>query len=284
MKLTVGIGQFAPALGDVERNLAKIEELCVEAKHADAELLILPELALTGYTLKDMVPVVAQTLDSPIIRKLRDLSREVELVCGFAEESSDYRFYNAAAYFQNGAIRHVHRKVYLPTYGMFEEYRYFASGERIRSFDTPFGRAAILICEDLWHPSTSYITAQDGCDLLIVPSCSPARGLDHDEDLYSVKAWRTLNRMNAHFYGQYVAFANRIGYEDGVGFWGGSEIIAPDGELVARAEQFQPELLIATLTTEHLKRARVVSPLLRDERLDITLRELDRIQRQRMEP
>ena len=281
MRFTVGIAQFAPFLGDLDRNVEKIEALFDRARREEIELLILPELALTGYTLKDMVPAVAQRLDSPLIRKLCAASRDFALVFGFVEESEDYRFFNAAAYVEEGAIRHVHRKVYLPTYGMFEEIRYFAAGDRIRSFETRFGRAALLICEDLWHPSTAYIAAQDGCDLLVGLACSPARGVHDEGDLYSAKAWQTLNRMYAHFFAQYVVFANRVGYEDGIGFWGGSEIVGPDGEVVAAAPRFEEELLIATLTTEEVRRARIISPFLRDERLDITLRELRRVERER---
>jgi predicted amidohydrolase len=281
MKYTIGIAQFAPALGDVSRNLATIETAVTEARGLD--LLVLPELALTGYTLKDMVSTVAQRLDSPVMRKLAAISESVPLIVGFIEESDDYRYYNAAAYFESGNLVHVHRKIYLPTYGMFDEYRYMASGDRIRAFDTRIGRMAILICEDLWHPSTAYVAAQDGSSLLIGIACSPARGAQDDLQLYSSKAWQTLNRMYAHFFTEYVVFANRVGYEDGVGFWGGSEVIDPEGEVIARAPFFEEQLLLAPLTTERIRRARVISPFLRDERLDLTLRELERIYRQRAE-
>jgi predicted amidohydrolase len=283
MNATLGIYQFAPALGDVERNLATVETAVEAAHNAGVDLLVLPELALTGYTLKDMVPAVAQRLDSPLVRKLASLSERVSLVAGFVEESSDYRYYNAAAYFEGGRVVHVHRKVYLPTYGMFDEYRYMASGDRIRAFNTRFGRLAMLVCEDLWHPSTAYLTALDGASCLVGVACSPARGAQDDIQLYSSLAWQTLNRMYAHFFTAYVVFANRVGYEDGVGFWGGSEVVDPEGVVIARAPLFQEHFLTATLNADRVRRARIVSPFLRDERVDLTLRELERIHRAQTE-
>ncbi|MBT3267927.1 carbon-nitrogen hydrolase [Candidatus Poribacteria bacterium] len=282
MPLRVGISQFAPTLGDLDRNLALIEARIERGREENVDLLVFPELALTGYTLKDMAPTVAQRRDSVIIRKLAAASDEMSVVVGFVEESDDYRLYNAAGYFENGKLRHVHRKVYLPTYGMFEETRYLASGDRIRAFDTKHGRMAMLICEDMWHPSAPYITSQDGCEVLIGVASSPARGVQEDDDIYSAKAWRALNRVYAHFFGQYVVFANRVGFEDGVAYWGGSEIVGPGGEVVARAAQLEEEFLVGSISSQRVRRARIVSPLLRDERLDLTMRELERIQGERM--
>lgn len=282
MPLRVGIAQFAPSLGDVDRNLGLIEERVERGREEGLGLLVFPELALTGYTLKDMVPTVAQRRDSSTIRKLAAASKELSVVVGFVEESDDYRFYNAVAYFEDGELRHVHRKVYLPTYGMFEENRYLASGDRVQAFDTGHGRMAMLICEDMWHPSAPYIASQDGCQVLIGVASSPARGVQEDDDVYSAKAWQALNHVYAHFFGQYVVFANRVGFEDGVAYWGGSEIVGPGGEVVARAAQLEEELLIGVLSSERVRRARIISPLLRDERLDVTMRELARIQSERM--
>ena len=281
MEWRVGITQFAPVLGDVERNLGRILELMADARRERCDLLVVPELALTGYTLKDMVPEVAQRLDSAALGELCQATRDIDLVVGFVEESADYRYYNAGAYLRGREIIHVHRKAYLPTYGMFDEARYFAAGSEIRAFDTPFGPAAILICEDLWHPSAPYIVAQDGCDLLIGIACSPARGLRSDRELYSAQAWRTLNQMYAHFFSQYVVFANRVGFEDGVGFWGGSEVVDPDGEAIAEAQRFEDELLVADISSDQVRRTRTTSPLLRDERFELTLRELRRIDEKR---
>ena len=283
MSLLVGVAQFAPALGDIDKNLRLIEERVERARREGVDLLVFPELALTGYTLKDMAPTVAQRLDSPMLQKIAKASVGMSIVVGFVEESADYRFYNSVAYFEDGDIRHVHRKVYLPTYGMFDETRYLAAGDRIQAFDTRHGRMAMLICEDMWHPSAPFVASQDGCEVLIGVASSPARGVQEDDDVYSAKAWHALNHVYAHFFGQYVVFANRVGFEDGVAYWGGSEIIGPGGEVVARAPQLEEHLLTGSISSQHVRRARIISPLLRDERLDITMRELTRIQAERMQ-
>ena len=157
----IGIAQISPRLGDVTANLALYEQAIARAKNEHVELLIFPELSLTGYHLRDMVATVALRQDAPEFTRLRELSTSVACLAGLVEESPDFCFYNAAVYLSGGDVRHVHRKVYLPTYGMFDEQRYFARGDSVRAFDTPHGRAAALVCEDLWHPSTAYIAALD---------------------------------------------------------------------------------------------------------------------------
>jgi len=226
MDFTAILAQIKPKLGCVADNLALIEERIQQAIAAKADLVIFPELALTGYFLKDLVPEVARRLDSPEIMRLVELSRQISIAVGFVEETSDYRFFNSALYLENGAIRHLHRKVYLPTYGLFDEQRYMARGEQLRAFDTKFGRMGILICEDMWHLSASYILAMDGATTLVCLSSSPGRGIEGDT-LGSANAWQQLTSTTAMFLNCRVLYCNRVGYEDGVNFWGGSEYVAP---------------------------------------------------------
>ena len=181
-KTTIAIAQIDPRLGDVEANLALYERHAREARGAGADLIVFPELSLTGYLLKDMVPNVALRRDAPAMRRLAELSRGTALLAGFVEETPEFRFYNSAAYFQDGELLHVHRKVYLPTYGLFDEGRYFARGDRIRAFDAKIGRVAVLVCEDMWHPSTVYIATLDGALTVLCPSASPIRGISEDVD------------------------------------------------------------------------------------------------------
>ena len=143
------------------------------------------------------------------------------VVFGFVEESRSSRFYNAAAFADAGTVRHVHRKVYLPTYGMFDEQRYFAAGDRIRAFDTRFGRLGLLICEDAWHLSCGVILQADGIDALIIIANSPGRGV-REPELGSEQSWNLVTRTYATFLNIPVVFANRVGFEDGVCFWGGA--------------------------------------------------------------
>ncbi len=273
----VAVAQIAPALGDLERNLALHEQTVEEALAQSANLLVFPELSLTGYFLKDQVPSVALGPDSKALRRLLELSSRLAMVLGFVEEAPGHHFYNAAVYLEGGKIRHVHRKAYLPTYGIFDEARYLAAGERIRAFDTALGRMAILICEDLWHPAAPAITAWDGAEVIICPSASPGRGLGQDGPFQNASTWERTIRTFGDLLTSFVIYANRAGYEDGACFWGGSEVVAPSGETLAKARYLDEELLLADLEPGRLRRARVANPLLRDERLDMTLRELARI-------
>lgn len=277
-KFTVAIAQVSPRLGDLEANLALYEERVRAARGAGAELVVFPELSLTGYFLKDMVSTVALRLDAPEVRKLRELSRNGGLIAGFVEETDDYRFWNSAVYLENGEIAHIHRKVYLPTYGLFDEGRYFAHGDSIRSFDSRFGRSALLICEDMWHPSTVYIAALDHAVMVFCPSSSPLRGIsDEQEQDNNARYWELLNAAYAQTYSLFVVYANRVGFEDGVGFWGGSEIVDPAGVRIAKAKYYEEDLLVAEVNLKAARRQRVGSPLLRDENVDLTINELLRI-------
>ncbi len=286
MKFLAGAAQIGPRLGNLEANRELLEAQVRAAEEQGADLLVFPELSLTGYFLKDMVPEVAFARGDAAMREIAGLSKKVSLVVGFVEESSRHGFFNAAAYFEGGELLHVHRKVYLPTYGLFDENRYVGRGDGVRAFDTRFGRAAILICEDAWHPSLAGVASLDGADLLIVPSASPARGVgkgNGEGGLAIQRVWQALARTYAAAYNQHVIFSNRVGYEDGINFWGGSEILCPSGESLARAGREEPEMLLAQLDTANVRRARIASPTLRDEDLHLTLRELDRIRRTREE-
>ena len=273
----LAVAQIAPTLGDLEKNLALHEKMARQAIEQSANLLVFPELSLTGYFLKDQVPSVALRADSPLLQRFRELSLRVAMVLGFVEEAPGHRFYNAAAYLEGGEIRHIHRKVYLPTYGIFDEARYLAAGDRIRAFDTALGRMAILICEDLWHPAVPAIAAWDGAEILICPSASPGRGLGQAEPFQNATTWERTLRTCGDLLTSYVVYANRIGYEDGACFWGGSEVVTPGGEPLAKARYLEEDLLLAEMDPGGLRRARVANPLLRDERMELTLRELSRI-------
>ncbi|CAH2030663.1 nitrilase-related carbon-nitrogen hydrolase [Trichlorobacter ammonificans] len=279
--VTAVLAQIQPKLGRVGDNLALVEDTIRQARTTGAELVVFPELALTGYFLKDLVPEVALALDSPELTRLKSLSKEIAVAVGFVEVTPDYQFYNSAAWFEDGELKHLHRKVYLPTYGLFDEQRYLGRGDRFRAFDTRFGRVGLLICEDMWHLSAPYLLAMDGATTLVCLSSSPARGVEEGDELGSAAAWRTLTASVARFLTCRVLYANRVGYEDGVAFWGGSHGITPSGVVVAEAPAFHASLTPVLLPDADLRRERIASPLLRDENLCVTLRELSRIDRER---
>ena len=281
MDFTVALAQIKPKLGCVADNLALIEQAVDRGIREQAGLVIFPELALTGYFLKDLVPEVALSPDAPEIRRLAELSRYIDIAVGFVEVSSDYHFYNSAIYLEDGEIRHLHRKVYLPTYGLFDEQRYLAPGDRFRAFDTRFGRMGLLICEDMWHLSAPYILAMDGATTLICLSSSPGRGISEADTLGSTASWQKLTAATAMFLNSRVLYCNRVGYEDGVNFWGGSEVIDPSGTVTARGAILEEDFVMAGISEAALRRERISSPMMRDENLFITLKELKRIGKER---
>ena len=280
MDFTVVLAQIKPKLGCVADNMALVEEQIKKALSAKADLVVFPELALTGYFLKDLVPEVALRLDSPEIQRLVKLSGSISIAIGFVEVTDDYRFFNSALFLEEGAIRHLHRKVYLPTYGLFDEQRYLARGQHFRAFDTKLGRIGLLICEDMWHLSASYILAMDGATTLICLSSSPGRGVG-GESLDSATAWQQLTSTTAMFLNCRVLYCNRVGFEDGVNFWGGSEYVSPSGESIVRGNILLEDLVTATVDEGSLRRERIFSPMLRDENLFVTMQELRRIERER---
>lgn len=279
MNLTIALAQMNTHLGDVQRNLEKHLALADDARKGGADLVVFPELSLTGYALQDLAPSVAlrSTADDPTFRRLLEASQDLDLVVGFVDEDPRHRFYIASAYLSRGQVLHVHHKVYLPTYGLFDEGRFFAWGNSIQAFDTRFGRVGLLICEDFWHASPPYLLWLDGADLLLLVSASPGRGLSGEAQLDSARWVEHINRAYASLFTNFVVHANRAGYEDGLNFWGGSTVFDPNGSLVAKAPYHEEALTLAELDLNQLQRTRARLPLLRDERTALVMREMGRI-------
>jgi predicted amidohydrolase len=285
--IVVALAQMAPRLGDLDANVARHLELIGAAAAGGADLVVFPELSLTGYFLKDLVTETALRHDSPEIQALVEASRGVDAVVGCILESDDHRFHNAALYLSGGAIVHVHRKVYLPTYGLFDEARDLAAGYRFRAFEAPLRsagphrpwRVGVLICEDLWHPSSAYLLARDGVDVIICPSASPGRGVGHGAELGTAQSYDVITRTYAQLLTAYVVYCNRVGYEDGINFWGGSRVVDPEGHLVGEPAGRDEGMPLHRLDLAALRRARIANPMLRDERHDIVDAECRRLHR-----
>lgn len=274
------LAQTAPALGGLSANLAAHLETAQRARETGSGGLFFPELSLTGYFLKDMTFELALEREAPEIARLVEASRDLTLGFGFVERAPDGRLYNAYALAEEGSLLHVHRKVHLVSYGMFEESRDLGSGEEFRVVETRLGRFGVLVCEDAWHLSSAYLHFLDNADALLVPSCSPARGVEVPgpglaPGLASVRTWNTLLEALAMFTRSYVFYVNRVGVEDGVSFAGHSRAIDPFGGDVATAGM-EPGELGVELDRGALRRARVQAPLRRDEKPWIVARELER--------
>jgi NAD+ synthase (glutamine-hydrolysing) len=279
MKLNLALAQITTVLGNVQKNLEKHLAFIQSASSKGADLVVFPELSLTGYVLQDLVPGVAcrPRKDDPVFQPLFAASQKVDIVVGFVEEDVRNRFYIASAYLSRGELLHVHRKVYLPTYGMFDEGRFFAWGDSVKAFDTPFGRVGMLICEDFWHASPPYLLWLDGADLFLFVSASPGRGLGSDSVLGSARWVNRILRAYASQYTSFVAHTNHTGFEDGLNFWGGASVFDPNGEQVVEGPSFDEALTMAELDLNQLHRTRARLPILRDERTSLVQHELNRI-------
>ncbi|MBN2501443.1 MAG: hypothetical protein JXB38_11740 [Anaerolineales bacterium] len=279
MKVNVALVQMNTTLGVVEANLEKHLTYAKEAKAAGADLLLFPELSLTGYVLQDLVPTVSHRprSDDAVFKPLLEASKDLDLMVGFVDEDRRHRFYIAAAYLSGGEVVHVHHKVYLPTYGLFDEGRFFAWGDTVQAFNTRFGRFGMLICEDFWHASPPYLLWLDGADVMLFASASPGRGLTAAPELESARWVERINRAYASLFTSFVCHANRVGYEDGFNFWGGTTIHDPNGELLVKGPYHEEAMTIAEIDLNQLHRTRGRLPLLRDERTGLVQRELGRI-------
>ena len=280
MKFTIALAQTDATLGVVEANLETHLHLIREARQQGADLVVFPELSLTGYIVQDLVPQVALEPHNadPAFTALLEASRSVDVVVGFVEADTRYRFYNSSAYLSQGRVVHIHRKVYLPTYGMFDEGRFFAWGDHVEAFDTRFGRFGMLICEDFWHVSPPYLLWLDGADLLLLPTASPGRGIVPARERLDTARWvENVVQAYAGLFTVFTALVNRVGYEDGIHFWGGSALFGPDGTPLVQAPYHEPALTLHTVDLRALHRARARRPLLRDERTALFQRELARI-------
>jgi predicted amidohydrolase len=272
----IAIAQCAPALGAFERNLAMHDAWIQRARAAGAALVVFPELSLTGYYLKDLAADVACEASDERLRPIAEASRAIDICAGFVERGPDARLHIAQGYWSKGALVRVHRKVYLPTYGIFDDGRYFGPGERFEVFPSAVGPAGLAICEDLWHVSVPYLYAATGATVVLSPASSPGRGVAEGGDLGTAESCRLMDRFYAQYLTLYVVFANRVGHEDGIAFWGGSEVVAPDGTVVARAPDFEEHLLVAEVDKDLVARERDRNPLIRDERGDLVVSHLAR--------
>jgi len=273
----LAIAQLRPTKGDYNANLQKIGGVLAQIAKLDppVDLVVFPETATSGYFVEGGVRDVAVTAGT----LFRDLTVEheaagapsVDVAIGFYEVFQNH-FYNSCLYASLGGkdagVRHVHRKVFLPTYGVFDEERFVDRGREIRAFDTRRGRVAILLCEDAWHSISGTIAALQGAQLVIVPSASPARGTGMDEEGVrlpaSVVRWERILRGIADEHGVWVAFASLVGFEGGKGFPGGSVVVSPTGDIVLRGPLFEEAVLTYDVDFEEITRARAEAPLLAD--------------------
>jgi predicted amidohydrolase len=275
--MKIALGQLSPILGGVQENLAQHLAMIARARSERADVICFPELGLTGYLLQDAVYDVALSLHSDEIRNLLAASCGIDVAFSFVEETPDHRFHAASAYARAGRLSHLHRKVYLPTYGLFEEGRHLASGTDVRAFCAGAQTVGMMMCEDAWHPSVPYLFSVEGAQILYVLAAAPGRMLSAGPDSDSRGLWERVLRTYAQLFGAFVVFVNRTGVEDGVHFFGQSFVVGPDGEVLGGTDSTEPTLAVIDIDLTAVRRARYRLPLLRDEDPHLTLRNLARI-------
>jgi predicted amidohydrolase len=262
----IALAQLDSRLGDLDANKRRAQETVAEARAGGADLVVFPELQLSGYALGAVEHDTSRTAAVATAA----IADGVAALVGFHERDGGRR-YNSAAYVENGAPLHVHRKLRLVDYAPFEEGAHFAPGESMRAFDTALGRAAVLICNDAWEPFLPSLAVQDGAELLLIPAAS-SRAVPEAESY-----WREATRFYARVLECYVVFVNRVGVEDGFTFWGGSHVVDPLGEIVAEAPRFEESLLLVDVHLDRVAASRRELPLAGELCPDLLRAELERL-------
>jgi predicted amidohydrolase len=272
--MRLALVQLDVRLGDVDHNVERARALVRRAREAEADLIMLPELSLSGYQVGDVQDDLSLELGDERIAALVAEAGDASLVIGFAERTRLHT-YNTAAYFEDGAPLHVHHKLYLPTYGVFEERKHFSPGGALRAFDTRLGRQAILVCNDAWQPALAALAVQDAAQVLLIPANSAAASYPGALDTRAY--WRDIT----HFYGRmlqsYIVFVNRVGSEGELHFWGGSHVVDPSGDVIAEAPNHEEHVLVADIDLATVRARRREAPLVREARLALIAREVDRL-------
>lgn len=275
--IRLALAQIDCALGDVPENARRATELIGRARDAGARLIVFPELSLSGYALSALQEDVALAVDDPVILSLAEQATDIDVAVGLVEAGLVHT-YNTMAYLQAGRVVHVQRKTFLPTYGRFDERKHFSPGQTMAAFDSRIGRLALVICNDAWQPLIPFIAVHDGARLLVVPACSPVPPPPADSDEIQ-RDWDNLLRFHARFLQTYVAFVNRVGSEAGLTFWGGSRVLDPWGRVMAQAPVGEPDLLVCDVDLAAVRQARRALPLVKEARLGLLSRELERLTR-----
>jgi N-carbamoylputrescine amidase len=278
MMRTVALGQIRMKRGQVERSLKKHLAWSVDARRQGADLIVFPELSLSGYEhTPDTVDASSITPSDPAIQLLRTASRRIDLVVGFAEKVEEIGrtvYYNTSAYFSRGEVVYWHRKLQLVDYPPFSEGQVFQAGQEMRCFETVFGPTSLLICNDVWYAPWGFLAVQEGAGLLIYPAASREGLLAHYLDIPA--SWELINRYQATLYGAYIVFVNYAGRQAKSPYWGGSTVIDPRGQLVAQAPRYEEALVVAEIDLEAVQAQRSKAPLVRDARPELLLHAFQR--------
>jgi predicted amidohydrolase len=275
--MRIAIAQTDAVLGDIAANAARAEQLIDEATAGGADMVVFPELSLSGFSIGAIADDVSLELDDKRLTALGERTSAGVLV-GFPEaQTHGLHTYNSAAYFEGRRLVHVHRKLYLPNYSIFEERKHFLPGQTSRAYPVLGGRhrAATLICNDAWQPQLAFLATQDGALIMLVPAASAQSTFPDHYD--SRDYWQGITTFYGRMYQLFVVFVNRVGVEGQLRFWGGSHVVDPWGQIVAECKEHVEQLLLVDIDLSEVRRRRRGIPLVREARLGMLRREIDRL-------
>jgi predicted amidohydrolase len=274
--MRITLAQVSSMLGDLDANLARGAEIVAQAAQEDSDLVVFPELFLTGYALSQVDEDVSMAADDPRLAALSSLVPQTDVLIGLYEDGHGVHNYNAAAYLDATGVVHTHRKLYLPTYDVFEERKHFSPGQSMRAFQTRHGRMATLICNDAWQPHLAFLAVQDGALVLLMPTNSSQSRFPERYD--SQTYWRDITVFYARMYQCYVVFCNRVGDEgENLRFWGGSHIVDPWGKIVCELPEDEEAVVTTDINLANVRKRRREVPLVREARLGLLAREANRL-------
>ncbi len=275
--MRITLAQVDIELGEIDANVEHAAQVIATASHEAPDLIVFPELYLTGYSVGKIDTDLSVRPDDERLIRLAKQAGRAGLVLGFMESGpGGMHTYNSAAYYQGGELVHVHRKLYLSTYLGFEEHKHFTPGPAMRAFPAgDAGRMAILICNDAWQAQIAFLATQDGARILIVPVASAQSAFPDRYD--SQGYWRGITRFCGRMCQLFVVFVNRVGVENELHFWGGSHVVDPWGSVVAEAPHDEEHLLTVDINLDDVRRRRREIPLVREARLGLIAREVARL-------
>lgn len=272
--MRITLAQVQSTLGDVDANLARAGEIVARAGDEDSDLVVFPELYLTGYALGRVDEDASMSADDPRLTSLA--TARTDVLIGLYEDGLGVHNYNAAAYYDASGRVHTHRKLYLPTYDVFEERKHFSPGQTMRAYDTRHGRFATLVCNDAWQPHLVFLAVQDGARVLFVPTNSAQSRFPERYD--SMTYWRDITVFYARMFQCYVVFCNRVGDEgEHLRFWGGSHVADPWGEVVCTLPENAEAVVTTDVNLANVRKRRREVPLVREARLGLLAREATRL-------
>ena len=274
--MRITLAQTESVLGEVDENLERAHDIIRAAGKEHSDVVVFPELFLTGYNLGRVDKDVALSTQDPRLLALGTIAPETDVLIGLYEDGLGVHNYNAAAYYDADKLVHAHRKLYLPTYDIFEERKFFSPGQTLRAFDTRQGRVATLICNDAWQPHLAFLAVQDGARVLFVPTSSAQSRFPEQYD--SKTYWRDITVFYARMFQSFVVFCNRVGDEaEHLRFWGGSHIVDPWGRVVCELPDQEEAIVTCEIDLAMVRKRRREVPLVREARLGLLAREATRL-------